>query len=104
MHAHSIPFAIHLLPAEGRIVLSGDLDGSRDTYRKCEDVVKEAVLRALHWTIDARQARLPRGGVETWIAVVREYMVRCDLDYVPCQLTTNLKYDDEYTHPKTRFL
>ena len=104
MHTHSIPFTIDSKPTERRIVLSGDLDGSREVYQKCERAVKDAVLHGLHWTIDASKARLPRGGVESWIAIVREYMVKCHLDYLPSQLATNLEYDDEYTHPNSSFL
>ena len=89
---------------ERRIVLSGDLDGSPEAYRSCKVAALVVANQVGHWIIDARGARLPRGGVEVWIAIVREYLAECLLSYLPCQLATNLKCDEKYDHENSVFL
>lgn len=101
MHA-PIPFEAKLL--NGKIVLSGDLDSSREVRQECERIAKLAVQTSFHWIVDAQKARLPLGGENTWSAVVQEFLGRCQLVYLPSPLAQNLEYDDRYTHGKSRFL
>ena len=63
------PFDIKVGLFGRTITMSGDLDGSREVYSACREAALNVGRRAGHWTIDAREARLPRGGVEVWIAI-----------------------------------
>jgi hypothetical protein len=101
MHAQ-IPFKAQLL--NGKIVLSGDLDDSREVRQECERVAKAAAQQGSTWVVDAQKAQLPVGGEETWSQVAQEFLSRCRLVYVPSQLAQNLEYDDQYKHKNSTFL
>lgn len=98
-----IPFSIVIDKANGVITLSGDLEPTEEVRESCARVLQEADSIA-EVKIDAGQIRLPRGGVEMWIGLSREYLQNCTLRYSPSQLATNLRYDDQYQHTNTSFV
>jgi len=101
MHTQ-IPFKAQL--HNGRIILSGDLDSSRDACLECERIAKLAAQTGSNFVIDAQGARLSVGGEKTWSEIAQEFLTRCQLVYLPSPLAQNLEYDDLYDHGKSRFL
>ena len=97
-----IPFMAQLL--NGSIVLSGDLNGSREVRQECERIAKAAAQSGPHWIVDAQRARLSVGGENTWSEMAQEFLGRCQLVYLPSPLAQNLEYDDRYTHGNSTFL
>ena len=106
-----IPFNIQIFPKEGRIVLTGDLDGSDAVYKECcralDDVQEPPQTRTPApvriWIVDAARMRLPRGGVENWTKVVMSHLSGCELVYERSQLAMNLAYDERYPHMNSKF-
>lgn len=98
------PFTILMCEREGRIVLTGTLDGSPETYAKCEEIFRKAGCTPREWIIDATQVLLPSGGALNWINAVHEFMRNCKLTYVPCQLASVLQLTERYRHPHSKFL
>ena len=101
MHA-PIPFKAQL--HNGRIILSGELDGSRDVRHECERIARLAAQTGSHFVVDAQRARLTVGGEKTWSEMAQEFLGRCQLVYLPSPLAQNLEYDDLYRHANSRFL
>ncbi len=97
-----ISFKAQLL--NGKIVLSGNLDNSREVRQECERIAKAAVQTQAYWIVDAQQARVPVGGENTWSEVAQEILRHCQLVYLPSPLAQNLEYDDRYKHGNSRFL
>jgi len=95
-------FSAQLL--NGRIVLSGDLDGSREVRQECERIAKSAAQSGSYWIVDAQKARLFVGGENAWSDAAQEFLGRCQLVYLPSPLAQNLEYDDRYGHGNSRFL
>jgi hypothetical protein len=97
-------FTIRLLEKEGKIVLAGTLDDSREAATVCARALRDAAARS-QWYIDATQVLLPRGGVKTWLGAVSEFLGRCQLIYLPSQLSWVLQQlPEDYQHPDSKFL
>jgi len=101
MHKH-IPFKAQL--HNGRIILSGDLDGSREVRLECERIAKLAAQTGSNFVVDAQSARLSVGGEDAWSELALDHLGHCSLIYLPSPLSQNLEYDTLYQHGKSRFL
>lgn len=99
----TIPFAIEVRASEKKIILTGDLEPTVEVRNQCIKALQGISAASPDWSIDASMARLPSGGVEMWIELVRDHLLQSGLTYHPSQLSLCLQFDDEYAHPKTTF-
>ena len=102
MHSGTTPFEIEI--HTGNILLSGDLDGSREVLDRCRAVFSYiSGMSRRTWTIEANDIRIIPEGVTTWIQVVEEFFKNSELVYAPSQLNVILRYDERYRHATSTF-
>ena len=102
MHSGTTPFEIKI--QTGNIILSGDLDGSREVLDRCRNVFGYiSGMSRTTWTIEADDIRIIPEGVTTWIQVVEEFFKNSELVYAPSQLNVILRYDERYRHATSTF-
>ncbi len=87
-----------------RIVIEGDLGGSPQVLEECRVAALQAIAHGpSNLFILAHDARIDSGGVETWLRVVEEFLMDCNLTYAPSQLGVILQYEELYRHPHSQY-
>jgi hypothetical protein len=85
-----------------RIILSGDLDGSPETLKKLREGL-DSVRKFSSFTVEAQDVLINPEGITAWIQATEQFLMGCELIYLPSQLGMILQYDTRYKHPTSSF-
>lgn len=90
----------------GLIQIQGDLDGSPESREALESQILFSVDGKSGDTlfIDAVEMRITPEGLETWLGLVKKYLMGHRLVYGPSLFTDLLPYEDDYDHSRSEYL
>lgn len=95
---------LELNERERRLRMGGDLEGTFEDEEVLGGVFRDMSFGGRDWAIDADAMRLTPEGAALWVRLANALLGKCDLVYLPSQLSLILRYRVSYRHPRSRFL
>jgi hypothetical protein len=102
----SAPVDIRIDRDRHRVTIAGKLDGGDTVAKELDSACEQMAKFNVAWLVDASQAPIAKGGVDSWINAVHHHLMECQLRYESSQLANILSYldTDTYRHPSRDLL
>ena len=102
----SAPVDIRIDRDRYRVTIAGKLDGGDTVAKELDSTCEQMAKFNAAWLVDASQAQVAKGGINSWINAVHHHLMGCQLRYESSQLANILSCldTDTYCHPSRDLL